>query len=178
MSRHERNINGIWNVPKAEELRNINLEIVCFSKRLTQWFGIIKHASKFWHWKKNQWCFIWKTNRAFLLFINIHSGPVLGGIYSFPLTHFQVKHNGLLSNCKWWAHQEKNKGEENSNSGRLQSNKQPVPFNFTREMHFVFQIQVSYTSEFIECLQERMKTSFPRLPPRWIVQQKLMTLHS
>ena len=79
-------------------------------------------------------------------------------------------------------HREKNKGEENSKSGRLGGNKQPVPFNFTKELHFVFQIQVSSTSDLAGCpskgLQRRMKISIPLLPPRWIFHQKLMTLHS
>lgn len=65
--------------------------------------------------------------------------------------------------------------EENSNSGRVRSNKKPVPSDFTKEMHFVFQTQVSAllrSQGAAVGLQRGMKTSFPHFLPAWYFNGK------
>ena len=128
--------------------------------------------------EKNQQYFIWNTDIEgclICLFKHIStSGPVLGALcYSWTHTHTHTHtHNELPQNYKGWVLNNKKIKAKKIQILRLRSNKQLVPSNFHREIHFIFQYRVRFPA-LLSLLQvsskglQAVKSSFPLIPPGW-----------
>lgn len=113
------------------------------------------------------------------MFTNFHSGSSLGGKYSSPLPLSEEAIIGFYKIANDEHTEKRIKGKKIQNLGGWEAisnlSLSISPKKCILSSKYRFPALPGHPSK---GLQRRMKISIPLLAPRWIFQQKLMTLHS